>query len=77
MGVFEMVVAIVAISCSAGVLNNRMKLKNKATSAELDALEQKLRRLDKLEHRIQVLEKILTDKDYDLHQQLEDLEKSA
>ncbi len=73
MGVFEMVVAIVAISCAAGVLNNRAKLKSKAALTELETVTRKLERLEKLEHRIQVLEKIVTDRDYNLREQLEEL----
>ena len=77
MGVFEMVVAIVAISCAAGVINNRMRLAHKATSAELSVLRGKLERLESLEKRIVVLERFLTDQEYDLKREFADLERSA
>lgn len=75
MGVFEMVVAIVAVSCGAGVLNNWLKTRNKVGRAELDqALDERLQQLDKLEQRMRVLERIVTDRKYNLKEELHDLE---
>ena len=75
MEVFGMVVAIVAISCTAGVINNYLKTKRLAyrqgpgedVSAELEALKQ----------RVAVLEEIVTDDRYRLNRELDRLERHA
>ncbi len=76
MQVFETVVLIVAISCAAGIINNYLKQKSGGRQTrDLEArLEQRLARLETLEKRVQVLEKIVTDRNYDLKRQLNDLE---
>ena len=75
MDVFEMVVAIVALSCCAGVLNNWLKTRNKVDRKEFDReLDTRLGQLHKLEQRMQVLERIVTDRKYDLKKELHDLE---
>ncbi len=74
--VFEMVVLIVAISCAAGVLNNYLKNRGGGRQAkELEGrLDDRMRQIDALEKRVQVLEKIVTDRNYDLKRELHDLE---
>ncbi len=74
--VFEMVVLIVAISCAAGVLNNYLKNRGGGRQAkELEGrLDERMRQIDSLEKRVQVLEKIVTDRNYDLKRELHDLE---
>lgn len=72
MEVFIFIVAIVAISCGAGVINNYIKLQQQRTeSGGVDAdLEAEL---DDLRGRIEVLEKIVTDEKYQLHRQISEL----
>lgn len=75
MDVLSMIVAIVAISCTAGVINNYLKTRRLAyrqvpadeVRAELDALKQ----------RVAVLEEIVTDEGYRLNRELERLERRA
>jgi len=70
-----MVVAIVAISCAAGVINNYLKTKRVAARsgpgddarAEIEALKQ----------RVAVLEEIVTDDRYRLNKELDQLERRA
>ena len=75
MEVFSMVVAIVAISCTAGVINNYLKTRRleykQAPGAELEA------ELGALKERIAVLEEIVTDDRYRLNRELEKLERQA
>ena len=75
MDVFTMVVIIVAISCGAGAYNNYLKTRKlEAKKAPSDDV---LAELDELRERVQVLEKIVTDEKYQLHRELNDLERSA
>ncbi|MDH3646966.1 MAG: hypothetical protein OER80_09350 [Gammaproteobacteria bacterium] len=75
MDLFEMVVAIVAISCFAGVVNNWLKTRKKVDRSELDRqMGTRLDELHKLEKRMQVLERIVTDRQYDLKRELHELE---
>jgi cell division protein FtsB len=70
MEAFSMVVAIVAISCTAGIINNYLKtkrLEQKQLEAEVEALKQ----------RVAVLEEIVTDDRYRLNRELEKLERQA
>ncbi len=74
MNPFEMVVAIVIIGCAAGVVNNWIsaRAKRKELPDDMPAVRQD--ELDRLEKRIRVLEKIVTDRDYDLREELHELE---
>ena len=75
MDVFTMVVIIVAISCGAGAYNNYLKTRKlEAKKAPSDDV---LAELDEMRERVQVLEKIVTDEKYQLHRELNDLERSA
>ncbi|WP_119394337.1 hypothetical protein [Salinibius halmophilus] len=59
MGVFEMVVLIVAIAVGAGVAETWMKTRSKQQKGKVDeALEAKVQAL---EDRVQVLEELVTD----------------
>jgi len=71
MNPFEMVVIIVLISISAGVINNYFKHKNQSRAATEDGDWQE--RLEMMEERLRVLEKIVTDRDYELRQKFRDL----
>ena len=75
MDVFTMIVIIVAISCGAGAYNTYLKTRRlEAKSAPSEELTAEL---DALRQRVEVLEKIVTDEKYQLHRELNDLEKSA
>lgn len=67
MDVFSMVVAIVAISCLAGMVNNYLKTRRmsyKAAPGEEVAAE-----LESLKQRVAVLEEIVTDDRYRLNKE--------
>jgi hypothetical protein len=72
MGVFEMVVLIVAISVGAGVYQNYLKLKvNRRDDGEADLkIAQMQSEVDRLKERVRVLEKITTDSDRQLHDEI-------
>jgi hypothetical protein len=73
MDVFDMVVAIVVVSCVAGVINNYIKLRRDRQEApDAPAYDAELAGL---RERIEVLEKIVTDDRYQLTGQLNDLER--
>jgi hypothetical protein len=69
--VFEMVVIIVIVSVLGSVLSGWLKHRNKA-GTRLDE-----QRLERLEERVRVLERIVTDSGYDLRRQFHDLERDA
>ncbi|MCP4413081.1 MAG: hypothetical protein GY808_11030 [Gammaproteobacteria bacterium] len=72
MHVFEMVLGIVIITTIAGVINNFMKFKSKSRDT-IDDLDGRVNKLEDLEERIKVLEKIITDQNYDLDQKIKSL----
>ena len=72
MGVTEMVVVIVIVSCIAGVTNRYLKMKHTQTERHAPD-EETVDRLSELENRIQVLEKIVTDNKYNLEQEIDQL----
>lgn len=72
MNVFEMVVIIVIIGCVTGVANNYFRAKRHAGPASED-LDEALDRIDDLEERVRVLEKVVTDDKYDLGRQIDSL----
>ena len=72
MHVFEMVLGIVIITTIEGVINNFMKFKSQS-SETIDNLDGRVNKLEDLEERIKVLEKIITDQNYDLDQKIKSL----
>ena len=70
---FYMVVWIVAIVMVAGLIEKYLKLKakSKENSAELDA--ETTARIEDLEERVRVLERIVTENKFDLKKQINDL----
>ena len=72
MGVTEMVVVIVIVSCLAGVTNRYLKMKHTQTGHDAPD-EETSDRLSELENRVQVLEKIITDNKYNLEQDIDQL----
>lgn len=68
MNPYEMVVVIVFLGVVAGVMNNWIKARGQAGENGLGESER--RRMDDLEERIRVLEKIVTDRRYDLKEEI-------
>ena len=75
MSVFDMVVAIVVIGCITGVINNVIKRKNSGNSDDMEELMDRMDAVETLEERVRVLEAVITDQNYELKQQFQDLEK--
>jgi hypothetical protein len=73
MNPFEMVFGIIVVVSIARVLTAFARRKPPTEDREM---EQRLRRLDGLEERVRVLEKIVTDHRYDLKRQLDELERT-
>lgn len=72
MNVFHMVIWIVAIVAIANVLEKY--LKNRAADKKNNAVsDDTLEKMEALEERIQVLERIVTEKKFDLRKQIDDL----
>lgn len=74
MGVLEMVVAIVVVSCITGVVNNQIKARRDRGGEDLDDMIERLEQLDDLEKRVRVLEAVVTEENYDLKRQFKSLE---
>ncbi len=82
LGVFEMVVIIVAIGCLTGIVTTYVDAKAKAGAgkaseaerAEMDAMKSRLAQAEKdtetLRQRVQVLEKLVTDDDHRLAKEI-------
>ncbi|WP_138379303.1 hypothetical protein [Luteithermobacter gelatinilyticus] len=89
MGVFEMVVLIVLISVIGGIIGKWIKARESGARFDLDELahdlglddgyydKKKLQpyldRIEKLEERVRVLERIVTDKSHNLSQEIDKL----
>lgn len=74
MGVFEMVVLVTTIGCATGVATEYLKTQRKrADATNQDDLEDALDRIDEMEERIRVLERVVTDDKYSLSQQIDNL----
>jgi len=72
MQVFEMVVIIVAIYFIYKVITDLSQHKS-AHKTDISELDERLAKIEGLESRIQVLEKIVTDKNYDLKDKIDSL----
>lgn len=71
---YTMVVAIVAIAMGAGIINRAIKAKHSKKTLSSDPRAQDYeRRIEKLEDRVRVLEKIVTDKRHILADEIDDL----
>jgi energy-converting hydrogenase Eha subunit H len=70
--IFEMIVIIVAVYYIYKTVTDlsRHKANHKA---EMDEIGQRVGKIEELEERIKVLEKIVTDKNYDLKDQIDSL----
>lgn len=74
MNVFEMVVIIVIVGVVSSIIRESIRAKRIAgDSIHKDALDDALDRIDDLEERVRVLERVVTDDRYDLKRQIDDL----
>lgn len=77
MNQYTMVVAIVAIVLFAGVVNRYLKLQARRPSeeeeAEREEVQRKLARVDELEERVRVLERIVVDRKERLREEIDAL----
>ena len=77
MNQYTMVVAIVAIALFAGVVNRYLKLQarrpSEAEEAERQEAQRKLARVDELEERVRVLERIVVDRKERLREEIDAL----
>ena len=73
MNPFEMVVLIVLLSLFAGVANNYIKNRGSLGGQSTDEFETRLAQLDSLEERVRTLEKIVTDRNFELREKFRDL----
>jgi hypothetical protein len=76
MDVFEMVVVIVALSVTAGLINNWIKTRATMTVGPAGMTPDQQQRLAKLEERVKLLESVVADSSYELKQKLKDLERA-
>ncbi|MDH3577159.1 MAG: nitrite reductase [Gammaproteobacteria bacterium] len=67
------VVCIVAIVFTAETIQKYMKMKNEEKRALDPELEETLAQIERLEERIKVLERIVTENKYDLSQEISNL----
>lgn len=75
MNPFEFAIAIVVIVFGYKLLATGMRQKHVSRNSDADATNVELRqRLEQLEERVRVLERIVTDERYDLKQQFKDLD---
>ena len=77
MDVFEMVVVIVALSVTAGLINNWIKTRASMTIGPAGMTGEQQQRLAKLEERVKALEAVVGDASYELKQKFKDLERPA
>lgn len=72
MNTYVFVLLIVAIGCATGVITEYLKSKRKSEESGGD-LSETLAQLDALEERIRVLERIVTENKYDLKKEIDRL----
>ena len=75
MDVFTFVVIVVLIGCGSGVISKY--LENKRTRIASEEEESLRAELNKLQDRVEVLERILTDEKYRLSREIDHLERRA
>jgi hypothetical protein len=73
MNPFDLAAFIVLVVCVTKVLQSIFRRKQAEPDPEL---MERLRRVERLEERVRVLEKIVTDGRYDLKRQLDELERT-
>ncbi len=67
------VVCLVAIVFAADTIQKYLKIKNVKSAAQDPALEETLAQIERLEERIRVLERIVTENKYDLGNEIDNL----
>ena len=72
MNVFVFVVCIVAIVMTADTIQKYMKMKDRRRQED-PAIDESFEKLEQLEERIRVLERIVTENKYDLKREIDDL----
>ena len=72
MNTMAFVVMIVLIGCTTGVIMEYLKTQQKKKETDLDH-DDTVAQLDALEERIRVLERIVTEKKFDLRKEIDDL----
>lgn len=71
MGVFEMIVLVVALGCATGVITSWLEARGKTTPEDVDKrIDERLNEVDELRRRVETLEKIVTDSSYELKEQI-------
>lgn len=68
------VVCIVAIVFTADTIQKYLKMKNQERKEQDPELEETLAQIERLEERIRVLERIITENKYDLSREISELE---
>lgn len=68
------VVCIVAIVFTAQTIQKYLKIKNEERVSQDPELEETLAQIERLEERIRVLERIVTENKYDLSREISELE---
>ncbi len=66
------VVCIVAIGCTAGVVSEYLKTRTKKQEGSAD-IDETLAHMEELEERVRVLERIVTEKKFDLSREIDKL----
>jgi hypothetical protein len=74
MNPFEFVIAIIAIVFGYRLVSQRMRQKDARRVPDTEQMVWQ-QRLDQLEERIKVIERIVTDDKYDLKRQIEELDR--
>ena len=69
---YVFIIVVIVIVMGFSLLNNYFKFKSRSDKS-LKNLDSRLAKLEDLEERIQVLEKIVTDKKYNLRREIDDL----
>ncbi len=75
MTVFEMIFGIVLVTTIATMYNTKQKHKHhrRRSKEELSELDARLDKLEDLERRVQVLERVITDRKFDLKEEIDRL----
>ena len=75
MTVFEMIFGIVLVTVIASMYNTKQKHKHqrRRSKEEVSELDARLDKLEELEQRVQVLERVVTDRKFDLKDEIDRL----
>jgi superfamily II DNA/RNA helicase len=73
MNVFTFVFLVVTVALCADLMRTYIKGRNKRDESAAEEIEQTVVKIDALEERIQVLERIITERPFDLKKQIDSL----